>query len=53
MKLGLTTQIHQAIQALAARKKNGHKVGKLRFKAFFAQIHLKQVGTTYKIDRSH
>ncbi|MFQ5980352.1 MAG: RNA-guided endonuclease InsQ/TnpB family protein [Candidatus Heimdallarchaeota archaeon] len=53
MKQGLVTQIHQAIRALAALKKNGHKVGKLKFKAFFAQIPLKQYGITYQLDRSH
>ncbi|MHA2232525.1 MAG: transposase, partial [Candidatus Hodarchaeales archaeon] len=53
MKQGLVTRIHQSIRALAARKKNGHKVGKLKFKTFFAQIPLKQVGVTYQLDRSH
>ncbi|MFQ5976527.1 MAG: RNA-guided endonuclease InsQ/TnpB family protein [Candidatus Heimdallarchaeota archaeon] len=53
MKQGLVTQIHQAIRALAALKKKGHKVGKLKFKGFLEQIPLKQAGITYKLDRSH
>ncbi|MHA2497048.1 MAG: RNA-guided endonuclease InsQ/TnpB family protein [Candidatus Hodarchaeales archaeon] len=53
MKQGLVTQIHHAIRALAARKKKGHKVGKLKFKAFIACIPLKQYGITYQLDRSH
>ncbi len=53
MKQGLVTQIHQAIRTLAALKKTGHKVGKLKFKVFLAQIPLKQVGVTYQLDRSH
>ncbi|MHA2232609.1 MAG: RNA-guided endonuclease InsQ/TnpB family protein [Candidatus Hodarchaeales archaeon] len=53
MKQGLVTQIHQAIRALAALKKTGHKVGKLKFKSFLAHIPLKQYGITYQLDRSH
>ncbi|MHA2494603.1 MAG: RNA-guided endonuclease InsQ/TnpB family protein [Candidatus Hodarchaeales archaeon] len=53
MKQGLVTQIQQAIRALAARKKKGHKVGNLKFKAFLDCIPLKQYGLTYQIDRSH
>ncbi|MHA2495887.1 MAG: RNA-guided endonuclease InsQ/TnpB family protein [Candidatus Hodarchaeales archaeon] len=53
MKQGLVTQIQRAIQALAARKKKGHKVGKLKFKTFIACIPLKQYGVTYQLDRSH
>jgi putative transposase len=53
MKQGLVTQIHRAIRALAALKKNGHKVGKLKFKTFLDCIPLKQYGHTYHLDRSH
>jgi putative transposase len=52
MKQGLVTQIHHAIRALAALKKTGHKVGKLKFKAFIDHIPLKQYGVTYQLDRS-
>lgn len=53
MKQGLVTQIQQAIRALAALKKNGHKVGKLKFKTFIDHIPLKQYGRTYQLDSSH
>ncbi|MFQ5980820.1 MAG: RNA-guided endonuclease InsQ/TnpB family protein [Candidatus Heimdallarchaeota archaeon] len=53
MKQGLVTQIQHAIRALAALKKKGGKVGKLKFKAFIDHIPLKQYGITYQLDRSH
>ncbi|MHA2272701.1 MAG: RNA-guided endonuclease InsQ/TnpB family protein [Candidatus Hodarchaeales archaeon] len=53
MKQGLVTQIHHAIRALAALKKTGQKVGKLKFKGFLDHIPLKQYGVTYQLDRSH
>ncbi|MHA2231603.1 MAG: RNA-guided endonuclease InsQ/TnpB family protein [Candidatus Hodarchaeales archaeon] len=53
MKQGLVTQIQQAIRALAALKKTGHKVGCLKFKAFVACIPLKQYGITYQLDCAH
>ncbi|MHA2272662.1 MAG: RNA-guided endonuclease InsQ/TnpB family protein [Candidatus Hodarchaeales archaeon] len=52
MKQGLVTQIHHAIRALAARKKKGHKVGKLKFKGVLHCIPLKQYGRTYSLDGS-
>ncbi|MFQ5978160.1 MAG: RNA-guided endonuclease InsQ/TnpB family protein [Candidatus Heimdallarchaeota archaeon] len=53
MKQGLVSQIHHAIRALAALKKNGHKVGKLKFKGFLVHIPLKQYGITYQLEHSH
>ncbi|MFQ5978572.1 MAG: RNA-guided endonuclease InsQ/TnpB family protein [Candidatus Heimdallarchaeota archaeon] len=53
MKQGLVTQIQQAIRALAALKKTGHKVGHLKFKTFVDCIPLKQYGITYQLDCAH
>jgi hypothetical protein len=41
------------VYGLAALKKNGHKVGGLKFKRQVTSIPLKQYGVTYRIDRTH
>ncbi|MFW9914362.1 MAG: RNA-guided endonuclease InsQ/TnpB family protein [Candidatus Thorarchaeota archaeon] len=53
MKQGLLARIQQAIHALANLKKNGHKVGQLKFKAVLNHIPLKQVEVSYHLDRAH
>ena len=58
--LSIGSQIKQAthsrmldsIKALSVLKKNGHKVGKLKFKSRINSIPLKQFGITYKFHTS-
>ena len=48
-KQSVFTGVKRSVKGLAALKKNGHKVGKLKFKHEYNSIELKQAGTTYKI----
>lgn len=49
MKQSLVDKLKQDIKNLAAKKKNGHKVGKLKFKRYIRTIPLKQFGVTYNV----
>jgi putative transposase len=54
MKQGLLSRIHTSIRTLSALKKQGKKVGRLKFKSRVSSIPLKQHGKTYKVvDPSH
>jgi putative transposase len=53
IKQSLETRISNAIHGLSVLKKNGHKVGKLKFKADIDSITLKQYGVTYKINKDY
>lgn len=49
MKQSIVSGARSSIKTLASLKKQGKKVGKLRFKSEYTSINLKQAGTTYKI----
>jgi putative transposase len=49
MKQALLAKIQNAIRGLAQLKKNGHKVGGLKFKRYLSSIPLKQYGNTYRL----
>jgi len=49
MKQGVGKRIIDSIVGLSRRKKNGHKVGRLKFKSEVNSIPLKQANVTYKI----
>lgn len=49
MKQSVVTGVKNSIRGLAKLKKNGKKVGKLRFTSKYTSIDLKQAGTTHKI----
>ena len=50
MRQDIVDQIKTDINALAEKKKNGYKVGALKFKAYCNMIPLRQYGTTFRID---
>lgn len=49
MKQSIVAGARSSIKALASLKKQGKKVGSLKFKSEYTSINLKQAGTTYKI----
>ena len=49
MKQEVLTAIHTSIRALAASKKKGNKVGKLKYISEYNSINLKQHGVSYKV----
>lgn len=49
MKQSIVAGARSSVKTLASLKKQGKKVGKLRFKSEYTSINLKQAGTTYKI----
>ena len=49
MKQSIVSGARSSIKTLASLKKQGKKVGRLRFKSEYTSINLKQAGTTYKI----
>ena len=53
VKQSLNTRISNSIYALSVLKKNGFKVGKLKFKPSINCIPLKQYGITYRINKHH
>ena len=53
MKQSVYTDLKSSIKALARLKKNGHKVGRLKFKSEIGAVSLKQYGTTYKFHNDH
>ena len=50
MKQDIVDQIKFDIRGLAAAKKRGRKVGKLKFKSYCNSIPLRQYGSTFRID---
>jgi putative transposase len=50
MKQSVKQGIWNSLRALSKLKKNGHKVGRLKFKSFKRSIELVQFGMTYKLD---
>jgi len=50
MKQQMFERIKSNIKALSTKKKNGEKVGKLKFKSFINSVPLIQLNSTYKID---
>ena len=52
MKQSIVAGARSSIRAIASLKKQGKKVGKLKFKSRHTSIDLKQAGTTYKIRSS-
>lgn len=49
MKQSIVAGARSSVKTLASLKKQGKKVGKLKFKSEYTSINLKQAGTTYKI----
>ncbi|MDO9517510.1 MAG: hypothetical protein Q7J10_05595 [Methanosarcinaceae archaeon] len=49
MKQGLISRTQDNIRGLAEKKKNGYKIGKLKYKSEYQSIPLKQYGRTYEI----
>lgn len=49
MKQGLLSRVQDNIIGLSKRKKNGYKVGKLKYKSEVQSIPLKQFGNTFRI----
>lgn len=49
MKQSIVAGARSSIKTLASLKKQGKKVGKLKFKSKYTSINLKQAGKTYKI----
>lgn len=49
MKQSVVAGARSSIKTLASLKKQGKKVGSLKFKSEYTSINLKQAGTTYKI----
>ena len=47
----LGDRVRDKLKALKTLKKNGHKVGGLKFRPFVNSIPLKQYGSTHKVDR--
>ena len=50
IKQGIVQKQKNAIRGLAKKKKNGQKVGALKFKSELTSLPLKQHGTTYEVD---
>jgi len=50
MKQDLVDMVQSEIKGLATKKKNGEKVGRLRFKPYCNCIPLRQYGVTYRVD---
>jgi len=50
MKQGILSQVKDDIKSLAEKKKNGYKVGKLKFKSQITSIPLKQFTKTYQLN---
>jgi len=53
MKQGIQERMVDALRGLKARKKNGGKIGKLKFKSLINSIPLKQFNVTYKLLTEH
>jgi len=51
MKQDIVDSVKSEIKGLATKKKQGEKVGKLKFKSFCNSIPLRQFGATYRVDR--
>ncbi|OLS27286.1 MAG: hypothetical protein HeimC3_04570 [Candidatus Heimdallarchaeota archaeon LC_3] len=51
MKQGLLEQVQEDVRSLAKKKKEGFKVGKLKYKKIVKTIPLKQYNITYKIQQ--
>lgn len=49
MKQSIVAGARSSVKTLASLKKQGKKVGKLKFKSEYTSINLQQAGTTYKI----
>lgn len=49
MKQSIVAGARSSVKTLASLKKQGKKVGSLKFKSEYTSINLKQAGTTYKI----
>ena len=49
IKQSVITQINSEIKSLSSNKKNGKKIGKLKYKSYLNSLNLKQYGTTYRI----
>ncbi len=52
MKQGIVARIHASLKSLATKKKNGEKVGQLKFIRSFRAIPLKQYGNTYRLEQN-
>jgi transposase len=50
MKQDIIQSIDHAVRGLAAKKKKGYKVGKIKFRKYCDSVPLRQYGTTYRID---
>jgi putative transposase len=50
MKQSIKTRAFDNVMGLSASKKQGRRIGKLKFKSFLNSIPLVQFGTTYKLD---
>jgi len=50
IKQEISYRIKNNLRALGQLKKNGHKVGALKYKSFVNSIPLRQYGKTYKLD---
>lgn len=50
MKQSVKTKLFSSLVSLKALKKNGHRVGRLKFKSKVNSIPLKQYGITYNVD---
>ena len=53
MKQAVLDQLKQNVYALAKKKKQGRKVGRLKFTSVLGSINLKQFGTTYRINKNY
>lgn len=53
MRQELIDRTKDNVHGLSALKKNGYKVGALKFKRQINSIPLKQYGITYRVDRTH
>ena len=49
MMQGMKSKVGDSLNSLKEKKKNGYKVGKLKFKSSCSSIPLKQFGTTHRI----
>jgi transposase len=49
VRRGVVDEMHQALKGLSALKRNGHKVGRLKFKREVRCLTLPQHGVTYKL----
>jgi putative transposase len=51
VKRGIADRLKNNLKALSRLKRNGHKVGRLKYKPFVNSIPLQQYGVTFNLDR--